>query len=191
MFINPLLKNTCVTCFNQERRISAARAALSRGNGLVTWSDIVCEVTMSLNFEPHLHGAEASFSCSENTTQQTEIIQAWADASIFSESWRGGVHREDAIFLLSPVSSLKRKTLLSVIQTLKRIISIQRDDPSFSALPVMGLICCSAPCVVGLFYPKTNEQHFSCFRARRHYSRFHQHSCSGNIQARWFQGLSR
>lgn len=109
----------------------------------------------------------------------------------FLRELEGGVHREDAIFLLSPVSSLKRKTLLSVIQTLKRIISIQRDDPSFSALPVMGLICCSAPCVVGLFYPKTNEQHFSCFRARRHYSRFHQHSCSGNIQARWFQGLSR
>lgn len=76
---------------------------------------------------------------------------------------------------------LQSKTLLSEIQTFKRIIYIQRDDPSFSALQVMGIIRRSATCVVGLFYPKTCEQHFSCFQAGRHCSHFHQHSCSGNV----------
>lgn len=81
-------------------------------------------------------------------------------------------------FLLFPCQ--KAKPFLSEIQTCKRIIYIQRDDPSFSALQVMGITRCSATCVGGLFYPKTCEQHSSCFQAGRHYSHFHQHSCSGN-----------
>ena len=70
---------------------------------------------------------------------------------------------------------------LAEIQRFRRIIYIQRDDPSFSALQVRGIICCSATCVVGLFHHKTCEQHFTCFQAGRHYSHFHQHSCSGNV----------
>lgn len=78
------------------------------------------------------------------------------------------------ILLSSPFS-------LPEIQRFKQIIYIQRDDPSSSALQVMGIIQCSATCVVGLFHHKTCEQHFSCFQAGRHYSHFHQHSCSGNV----------
>lgn len=71
------------------------------------------------------------------------------------------------LFHLFPCETTNLSSLSSPeIQRFKRIIYIQRDDPSFSSLQVMGIIRRSATCVVGLFHHKTCEQHLSCFQSR-------------------------